>query len=445
MYHGCNRIIVLGAALLALSWIGGSAGALASGHVRASVTLLRLPNSAFSPAQVTRSGVEDNAHADQTIFNLRHSTSYVTFGRLTGYDQGAVWQPTTPQMKVSFSYRGSVFSSANGALRAWRDGSTYSLRFKSWVSTNCPTVALTLCARLIGTFRSGYRDWYDIFPYGQCLVETTAFFPGRLSSVYQRQVAITLTNIDRAALAAAERGCRTITPTPAIPTDFSVSIRVENGKHDAVQRVKAGTKVTLVLYVDVRSAAPGSTIVYTFRVKRQGATLLDKSKTDTVTASADALRYRLHFTLKQSGSYKVVGRATINGVGQHDSTSLTVLSSSVSFRFDQLQTLNAGNKPQQTFGAKDTIVIQLTYTVQLVGSTTTGTITRTFQYWDDKQRRWITIGHPISESTNTITNGTHFTRYTYVPLSLGHRQRIVVDLTIGGQKQEKKVVIQIKR
>src|SRR5712692_2340052 len=123
MHLGRNRIFMMLAALLALGWIDGSAGALASGHVRANITLLRLPNSAFSPAVVIASGVEDNAHADQAIFNLRHSTSYVTFGRLTGYDQRARWQPTTPQNDVVFYYRGSVFSSSNGALRAWRDGS----------------------------------------------------------------------------------------------------------------------------------------------------------------------------------------------------------------------------------------------------------------------------------------------------------------------------------
>jgi hypothetical protein len=55
----------------------------------------------------------------------------------------------------------------------------------------------------------------------------------------------------------------------------------------------------------------------------------------------------------------------------------------------------------------------------------------------------MAIGHPVSETSNSIANGTHFIQYTYVPLPLGAQQRIIVELTIASHTQQRIVYLRI--
>jgi hypothetical protein len=113
------------------------------------------------------------------------------------------------------------------------------------------------------------------------------------------------------------------------------------------------------------------------------------------------------------------------------------------FTFVSLAALNAKGHQQKTFSPKDTILIRLTYTASNLPRHTDGTIKRTFEYYDTKTRKWTAMGHPVSETSNSIANGTHFIQYTYVPLPLGAQQRIVVDLTIASHTQERTVYLRI--
>jgi hypothetical protein len=113
------------------------------------------------------------------------------------------------------------------------------------------------------------------------------------------------------------------------------------------------------------------------------------------------------------------------------------------FTFVSLAALNAKGQSQKTFKPKDIILIRLTYTAKNLPKHTDGTIKRTFEYYDRQTRKWTAIGHPVSETSNSIANGTHFIQYTYVPLPLGAQQRIVVDLTIASHTQERIVYLRI--
>jgi hypothetical protein len=189
--------------------------------------ILQIPDSAFSPAVPSDAGyVLDNSNvrvSDPADWpRSMHTTGYSTWGRVTGYFRSAGWQPAGSTNTLHWLYAGHIFSTVDGAEKAWHDGAVDGAQsYGLYHASSCTETVGMTCRR---THDSG-EVFVDFVQYGVCLVETAAVetnASGKTVKLPKAQALATLTNIDTAVATAMKNGCAATTPSSAGTPAYSV-------------------------------------------------------------------------------------------------------------------------------------------------------------------------------------------------------------------------------
>jgi hypothetical protein len=180
------------------------------------VQALRLPNSAFAPAQLdNQDRVEDNASANADIFSSDHSRDYEVLGRLSGYYEEATYQPPNAKETASYRYQASVFRTSAQARAAWEDGLRTVHAYFGQAITPCAdgTCALTWATKA----QTGTLVAYFAAYTNYCLAEMQDTIPAAIFQSTAGGPAL-ISALDDAAQQLLQRVCTEPPPAPPAPT-----------------------------------------------------------------------------------------------------------------------------------------------------------------------------------------------------------------------------------
>jgi len=318
-------------------------------------TQLRLPSSVFPTASQELANFAVTAtEADQnTLFGSILANANSSFGAqgTSGgwYERYAKDLPNNGLMVLR--YLGTYYSSADAARAVFGSlAIAYVVNFAGTTACSYGDQCIQGDAQIaddtglqyIGTYRQVLRGnaifqgLYDIggadFPANkpsgdQALDGMTTAFLAQVDP----QPSSTATPPTPGVAAASPRPVTGPTPQPtagptSIPIGFNIlSVRGEKADSEPdfklaehpVAKVTSGGKINASMYVSVNSAPLNSTLQTTIAIKAGSKTLLSRSGSQNLGGHpAGIYRFSLPVTLSGTGTFHVVGRATINGQSQ---------------------------------------------------------------------------------------------------------------------------------
>jgi len=250
-------------------------------------------------------------------------------------------------------------------------------------------------------------------------------------------------------------GAATATPAAPRPVSYRIaSVRVESPSSSPdwsfgrapLGSLVVGETVSLSIYVIFTSLperARISVASYLFR----GGSLVHRTGVSgrMVRAQTGRLWQHSRYAPRSPGMYVFTALVRVNGRARQASTSFTATSSTQrrpAFVFERLSSLDQQGSPVSSFAPTARVMIVARLTVNPVEQPVSVSVTETLQSLTSKG--WFNLGSPLENGFDSPA-GSHDFVFSFVPGGGHSSLRIVVEMAIGGEAQQRSVVIRIRQ